>query len=423
MKVLLVNTYDRGGAANSCKRLHYGLLTKNIDSKILLRHKENHWSETFIYMQPHYQPSLSVRIINKIKRLLKKPFSFKTEREQKFLADRTSGLEMFSFPKSRIDITTADLYHEADIINLHWVANFLDFQSFFQKSKKPVVWTLHDMNPLSGGDHYEEKFLGIDEAGFPKRREISAEEGRFSAENLMIKKKVLARVNNLTIVAPSKWLAAEAAKSEVFKGKKVLHIPYGLDSKIFYPKDRNKSRELFNIPEEKKVILFVADSLVKNRKGLVFLKKAFELLKGENFLLCAVGSMPGDAETGKNILELGIIEGEEHMCAAYSAADVFVIPSLMDNLPNTALESIMCGTPVIGFPVGGIPEIVSNGENGLVTKEISVNSLHQTLVEFFNSIESFSREKIREDAVKKFDSKIQADRYISLFQEILEESQ
>jgi glycosyltransferase involved in cell wall biosynthesis len=110
------------------------------------------------------------------------------------------------------------------------------------------------------------------------------------------------------------------------------------------------------------------------------------------------------------------------MSIAYSASDVFVIPSLMDNLPNTVLESLMCGTPVIGFPVGGIPDMIQDGENGLLTQDISVSSLLETLIKFLNSSELFDRNKIRENAVKKYDQKLQAGSYIKLFDSILKET-
>jgi len=424
LKILIVNTFDKGGAANSCKRLHLELLSKNIESECLLKSKQNNWSNSFIYSfkPPAKWFSTSDKIKNKVKRILRE-FEFyspqiKKDEIKEFLSFRSTGLEIFSFPNSGIDITQSDDYKKADIINLHWVANFLDYQSFFKKNIKPVVWTLHDMNPFSGGEHYEEKYLGIDKFGFPIRRQVSEEEMTIANKNIEIKKQALSKVNNLTIVAPSEWLAEEARKSEVFKNYPVLCIPYGLDDEIYAPRDQNYSRDLLGIPKDKKVILFVADSISNSRKGFAYLKMAFQQLANENVVLCAIGQKNSELELIDNILELGPIYDERLMSVAYSAADVFVIPSLMDNLPNTVLESIMCGTPVIGFPVGGIPEMIIDGKNGLITKEISVNSLVETLTDFLDKPESFNKDEIRADALKKYDQKIQAERYISLFKEI-----
>jgi len=331
-------------------------------------------------------------------------------------------LELYSFPNSNVDITETDLYKEADVVNLHWVANFLDFESFFRKNNKPVVWTLHDMNPFSGGEHYEERFLGIDENGNPIERKKTEKEIKFSNQNLILKKEILSQVDNLILVAPSKWLFEEAQKSEVFKNFKIHYVPYGLDPKIFKPRNQNYSRDILNIPQGKKVVLFVADSISNNRKGFIYLKKAIEQLNDSNLVLCAIGSKNSSIKSFENIIELGSIKDERLMSIAYSAADVFVIPSLMDNLPNTVLESLMCGTPVIGFPVGGITDMIQDGENGFLTDEISVESLKSTLSKFLTAENNFDRMSIRENAVGKYDQKIQADNYIRLFNNILDKS-
>ncbi len=424
MKILIVNTYDKGGAANSCKRLHLGLLIEGVASNVLLRFKQNNWVNSVCFKEPQKKSTWFDKVENNLKRILKafklysKVDASKRD-EQLFLNQRVNGLEMFSFPNSDFDITQSEIYKKADIINLHWVANFLNYETFFETNKKPVVWTLHDMNPLTGGEHYLEVNLDCDEFGFPIVRKVSDEELKVSKRNIELKKKAIANFNNLTIVAPSEWLAAEARKSEVFKYKKVYCIPYGIDSEVFAPRDKNYSREILNIPKDKKVILFVADSMDNKRKGFIYLKKAFEQLENSNLVLCAIGNKSSDLKSMENIYELGQIFDERLMSIAYSAADVFVIPSLMDNLPNTVLESLMCGTPVIGFPVGGIPDMIQDGVNGFITKEISVDSLAETINKFLNNKSCFDNTEIWKNAFKKYDQKIQAKKYIELFDSIL----
>jgi glycosyltransferase involved in cell wall biosynthesis len=424
MKVLVVNTYDKGGAANSCKRLHLGFLFEGITSNVLLRFKQNNWPKSVCFKQAQKKLTFLDKAENKAKLILKElklysEIDVSKRKCQQFLSQRDKKLEMFSFPNSDFDITKSEFYKEADIINLHWVANFLDYETFFERNKKPVVWTLHDMNPFTGGEHYLEEFLGIDVAGHPIGRNLSQEEKRVAKENVAIKTLALLAVDNLTIVAPSEWLAEEARKSETFKGRPIFCIPYGLDSEIFAPRDKNYSREVLNIPKEKKVILFVADSIDNNRKGFIFLKKAFEQLANSDLVLCAIGNKNSELESIDNIYELGPIYDERLMSIAYSAADVFVIPSIMDNLPNTVLESLMCGTPVIGFPVGGIPDMIQDNENGFITEEISVDSLVKTLNKFLSNPSCFNRFEIRENALKKYDQKVQAQKYIDLFGDIL----
>jgi glycosyltransferase involved in cell wall biosynthesis len=424
MKILIVNTYDKGGAANACLRLHEGLLLEGVDSQVLLKRKQKPLPQTFQFHQTFKPKNKFRKLIQKGLRflhdmgILKKP---KQSQKQLFLNQREAGLELFSFPHSNFDITTSPLYQEADIINLHWVANFLDYESFFRKNTKPVVWTLHDMNPFTGGQHYLETFLGIDESGSPIKRVLADEETQVSKENLMIKENSIKSTSNITVVTPSKWLCQAAKESDMFSAKKIYHIPYGLDSKVFQPRDRDYSRDILNIPKNKKVILFVADSISNHRKGYAYLKKALEMKGRDDVVLCAVGSKKSTLEFVNNTIELGAIVDERLMSIVYSAADVFVIPSLMDNLPNTVLESLMCGTPIIGFPIGGIPDMIQHGENGLLTKQISSDALSETINEFFNSIHNFDRTLIRKNAREKYNLEIQAKAYLKLFQTVLQQ--
>ncbi len=423
MNVLIVNTYDVGGAANACLRLHQGLLHEGVDASVLLKEKRKTNYNTYQFKPEVIKLSRWQKLKNKLKSLLNSISVSKHTpvlTKSAFLKDRAKELEWFSYPNSNYDITTSLLYQQADIINLHWVSDFLDYSSFFEKNTKPVVWTLHDMNPFTGGEHYSEDYCGIDDSGFPITRTITALEQEIFIRNIEIKQRALKPINNLTIVAPSKWLAEEAKKSLVFSSKSVLHIPYGLDSNIFMPRDRNYSRSVFNIPFDKKVLVFVADSISSHRKGFAYLQRAFQQLKRDDVVLCAIGDSNDTLDVGNNIIELGPIYDERLMSMVYSAADAFIIPSLMDNLPNTVLESLMCGTPVIGFPVGGIPDMIYNGQNGLISKDISVSSLLESLNLFFEMDGTFDRAKIRDEAVKDYNLSVQANRYVNLFKSLLQ---
>lgn len=416
MKILMVNTSDKGGAANSCLRLHKGLIIRNIESKILLKYKFKNHFNTFAFYTKRTKSILLQKLLNKLKRKLFKL----TSDTEKFLVSRNPQLEMFSFPSSDTNIINTNLYREADIINLHWVANFVDFETFFEKNTKPVIWTLHDMNAFTGGEHYQEEYMGIDNSGHPKRRQVGEYEKRVSAKNLSLKMEALKNIKNLTIVAPSLWLVNEAKKSKLFQNREVLHIPYGIDKKNFAPRDKSFARDLLGIPKDKKVILFVAESINNSRKGFIYLREAFKKLSIPDVTLCAIGSTNGElTQEVDNLIDLGSIDDERLMSVAYSSADVFVIPSLMDNLPNTVLESLMCGTPVIGFPVGGITDMIKSGINGYLAEDISVDSLLDTLVDFLHGKDTFDRDLIRENAVLEYDLDIQASKYESLFKEKL----
>ena len=419
MNPLLINTYDKYGAATACLRLHEGLLQQNIKSKVLLRNKTNsNIPETYQISLQAIERSLKTKITTKTLNILKELKLYKPKSDN-FISNRPEGLEMFSYPNSKINLLKSDLYQNADIINLHWVAEFLDYKSFFQNNKKPVVWTLHDQNPFTGGEHYTEKYLGIDKNGYPIKRNLSNTEKNKFNEIIKIKQDALANVEDLHIVALCNWMANEVKQSEVFGKYPVNIIPNGIDSTIFKPRNKAYSRELLNIPQNKKVILFVADSISNQRKGYVYLERAFEQIKNKDVILCSIGAKSSTLKTNKNVIELGHVSDEMLMSIIYSAADIFVIPSLMDNLPNTVLESILCGTPVIGFPIGGIPDMVQDRENGYLTKEISVQALVETLNKFIETSEMFDNDTIRKNAVKKYDLQVQAKNYIKLYEQIL----
>ena len=337
---------------------------------------------------------------------------------------RPKGLEYYSFPQSSFDITKTSAYKDADIINLHWVADFLDWKSFFKRNTKPVVWTLHDQNPFLGIDHYDERFLGIDDRGHPIPRERTALEQKIEARVCAMKKEILSQVDNLSIVTPSKWLYESSRKSELFGRFPHHHIPYGYDTSIFKPYDKRFCREVLGLPQDKILLLFVSDLVGNNRKGFAYLLRAIEQLN-ESMLakvsLCAIGAggIASNSKYAESVTQLGQIHDERLMAMAYSAADAFVIPSLEDNLPNTMIESLLCGTPVIGFNTGGIPESVVDGVNGYICPEISVSGLITTIEKFIDKPHTFEEEEIASRAKEQYGLEKQAEAYASLFGRIL----
>tara|TARA_R110002096_G_scaffold256795_1_gene450101 strand:+ start:6565 stop:7830 length:1266 start_codon:yes stop_codon:yes gene_type:complete len=419
MKPLLINTYEKGGAGAACVRLHKTLLEKGVGSKLLLKHKPSkNIQEAYYDVAINIDSGLSSKFKSKANRLFKK-LGFNAKSESSVINPRDTNLEMFSYPSSRFNLKSSQLFEEADIINLHWVSDFIDYKSFFKDMDKPIVWTIHDMNPFSGGEHYLEDYIGMDENGYPIKRVITEKELQLFSKIIDLKKEAMNNLNNLHIVTLCDWMTEEVKKSDVFKKANIHLIPNGIDSEIFKPKDFYKSRELLNLPLDKKVILFVSDALAKTRKGYSFLQKAFQLLEDEDVILCSIGDNANIVNENTQIVELGYIDNDELMSMAYSAADVFVIPSLMDNLPNTVIESIMCGTPVIGFPIGGIPDMIEDGVNGYITKEISALSLNKAIIKFLNHPNHFNTGNIRENAVKKYNKNIQATEYINLFEKII----
>lgn len=421
MKILLINTVDAGGAANSCIRLHLGLIGVEIQSKLLLRKKTKNTINTNQYQ---HNPSLKQKLLNRANSSLKRVsinLNIKEKKIKKFIDNRSSGLELYSFPFSNCDITKTKEYKEADIVHLHWVSGFLDWESFFQKNTKPIVWTLHDQNPFLGGEHYAERYLGMDEFGVPVVRNYTNDELVMDEKLLKIKKASLVGSTNINIVCPSQWLLTSSKDSMLFKSYNHHLIPYGVSSDVFRPYNKGFCKNILGLNESKISILFVADSLLNNRKGFRYLQRAIDFLVKDfnvDVEFCAIGS-GSEEHQDVNIKHLGVFKDDRMMAIAYNSADIFIIPSLEDNLPNTMIEALLCGTPVIGFPTGGILETIQNGFNGIVCEEISVRSLASCIKRFlFGKIE-FNRDEIAIDAKGKYNLKKQALAYKELYTKIL----
>ena len=423
MKILLINTYDFGGAAKACIRLHLGLIELNINSNLLLKesiYNLNHSSD--------FVPKIDFRqrVRFKINVLLKKYFNInsKFDKARFFLQIRPKGLEMFSFPFSPYDLTKCELYSDADIIHLHWVADFLDWKSFFAKNKKPVIWTLHDENPFTGGEHYQEKHFGIDKKGNPIPRVYLKEELNIELKILKEKKSAIKNTSNIHIVCPSKWLLEKSKNSSLFKRFPHYLIQYGFPTHIYKPISKIEARSKLSIPLDKTVLLFVADSLSNKRKGFEFLLSALKSIDNrimDNILLCSVGKADF-IDKYSNHLHFGKIDDEETIALIYSAANLFIIPSLEDNFPNTMIESLLCGTPVVGFNIGGIPDVIKDGINGFLCEEISVTSLKKTIEKAVNNLHLINNSDIAITAKNKFALIKQATEYSNLYKSVLKKT-
>lgn len=419
MKPLLVNTYQNGGAGNACSRLHAALLGENIDAQLLVKKGAGHRvavmpqnDHTGMYEKLRYKIDFF------LKELKLKPRKKKLQIEYEVFADNRvkEGLEHFSLPNSNIDITRASCYQSADIINLHWVSGFVDHGSFFQENRKPLVWTLHDMNPFLYGNHYLEPYFGISTDGYPIKRVVTAQEQKFAS---LIKKEKQRMFrsggSDIFFVCLCKWMQRELAKSDLFSKNPTTIIENSVDTSIFQNRNKEFARELLGLPADKLLFLFVSESLSNNRKGLPFLVKAMERFHADDALFCSVGC---GSIMDPSILSLGSITDERMMSVVYSAADAFIIPSIEDNTPNTILESLCCGTPVIGFPVGGIPELVDS-DSGILAQEVSVEALACALTAFMENPRQFDSLRIQEKAHIRFAMKRQALQYVELYQRLL----
>jgi glycosyltransferase involved in cell wall biosynthesis len=302
-----------------------------------------------------------------------------------------------------------------DVWNLHWVSWFLDWETLlpWMAERAPIVWTLHDLNPLKGIWHYE-----------PLPEECTTKRMALEAKAVEMKRRALAKVptDRLTFVGPSRWMVDACRKSPVTANFPTVHIPYGLDTEVFSPRDRTVLRKIYGIPENALVIGFIADNLNDPRKGMRSLQSALEVLSRHypDIQLITVGN--GSLQSGGlRHTHLGPLHNDTLLSYFYAACDLFVCPSLQDNLPNTVIESLACGTPVLGYKTGGIPDMVKDGHNGGIVEQIgSAEDFSRALIDCLSSRELLGGMKVhaREVAMENYDESIQATSYIREYRTI-----
>lgn len=331
MNVLILSTFEHtGGAAIAANRLLHALNNNGVDASMLCR-KNITWGP---------------------KALRKQSWSSIAERLAIWAAKGFSAKGIWTTDPALFgqDITATKEFMEADVIHLHWInQGFLSLDTIrrITESGKRIVWTMHDEWPLESVWHYTEGVMP--RAPFDKRA-------------LSMKQDILAR-KNITFVACSEWLARIARQKPLGKGQEIISIPNPIDTSLFRPiDDKMKARELLKLPKDKKIALFVSQNVNDERKGIRYLDKAQRLL-GDNIVTIAPGR------------DIPYISGAKNMALLYACADTFVTPSLQDNLPNTIMEAMACGTPCVGFNAGGIPEMIDHKLNGYVAEYRNADDL------------------------------------------------
>lgn len=368
MNILLVSNAVIGGAGKACLRLANALnKQEGVEARILILEGKSDPSKGIYAHYPSVSKLFLKQLTSTPRRILNK---------WRFGALRKN----LRVPKTVHDISNHELMEWADVINLHWVADFVDYRSFFRNVHKPILWTMHDMLPFSGGYHYEiEKPTGADQVV------LKIEEY----------KRTCVSKANLRILAPSQWLLEASKEHRVFSDFPHRRIFNTLDLSMYKPFDSVFSRTALNLPLNKRVIVFSADGLSNRRKGFQLLQEALNLIDLSQFHLLILGRgqvhIPSEVETTR----IGHLSDELSMAIAYNASDISVIPSLEDNMPNAVIESLACGCPVVAFPTGGIPELVKTGKTGILCDFASAEELAEAIKRALDL--DFNKEELRKE--------------------------
>lgn len=420
-KVVHLSTYDiAGGAARAAYRLHDGLRKAGVDSSMFVR--EARTSDASVIK---FEPTATF-----CKRAERRIRREQIERKLRPAIPADShNVEPFRTDRSEYGADILSKLPPYEILNLHWIADFVDYPSFFGALSKNtrIVWTLHDMNAFTGGCHYD---LGcgryLSQCGDCPQL-VAAGPNDLSHEIWTRKKALFEELSpeQIHFAAPSTWLAEEVQRSPILGRFPVSVIPYGLDLTEFSPRDVSSAREVFGIPPKAKVILFVADGLPLFRKGFEVLVRALEHIRAwvPDLHLVTVGHNSPDLGHHIPHSYLGHINSDRLLSNIYSAADLLVIPSLQDNFPNTVLESMACGTPVVGFEVGGIPDMIQHCQTGMLVRSGEARALGSAMSELLQNPERRMAlgANCRQYALTHFSLEEQAERYCQLYTEILNE--
>jgi len=417
MKILHINSTTKGGAAIATIRIHEGLLNLGYDSNLLtLEHSKKNIHKHYMY-DGIITSSFPTYPILSLKNLIKEKIFQKYEKKRKIYLDGLNyrkqlktplkngsfnSFSLFSFPDSIYDITSLEIYKNADLIHLHWVSEFIDIPSFFSIINKPIVWTLHDSNPFMGGFHH------VDDLNNNLKSHQYIEN-----EIMLLKYKYINTVKHLKVVSPSNWLCEDAKKSKIFREREVLVIRNGVNNNIFSIKNKIKCREVLNLPSDRKIFLVISSDLNDYRKGLDIVFDSIKEIKYDGlFLFCGSNFLFNES---KKVKYFGEVFDEKLISILYSAVDFTIIPSRLDNLPNILIESMMCGTPVITFDVSDFKLIFQENKFGILVEEMNSKSLAKAINEIFDNHTTYNEIDIRDYALSLFDIEKTCFNYIDIY--------
>jgi glycosyltransferase involved in cell wall biosynthesis len=404
MKILHINQSDvGGGAAIAGYRLHQGLLEQGIDSKLLVGTVKLDSDRISTFPRKQRIEKQLFRITNRL------------------------GLNYINLVSS-FDIPKHKFYQDADILNFHNLhTGYFNYLAIPRLTEaKPTFFTLHDMWSFTGHCAYSydcDKWkIGCGKCPYPDTYPA------IYRDNTRLEWKLKDWVyskSNITIVAPSRWLT-EQAKASMLNRFPIHHIPHGINTNAYQPLDPLLCRNLLGIPENKKVLLFGAESLKDSRKGGDLLLKALQMLpqslKSETIILTfGSGGETIASQIDTPTINLGYVSSDRLKSLAFSAADLFIFPTRADNLPLVLQESMASGTPMVSFDIGGVSDLVRHNITGYLAKPEDTQDFSNGIVNLLedDQLRQTMSQNCRKIALEEYNLERQAKRYIELYQEVL----
>lgn len=415
MRVLIINTSERtGGAAIAASRLMDALKDSGIKAKMLVRDKQS--------------DRITVVALKKSWRHI---WNFVWERFIIWKANHFKKTNLFAvdIANTGTDITSLPEFRQADVIHLHWVnQGMLSLKNIRKilESGKPVVWTMHDMWPITGICHHAETCTNYTSNCHDCPLLHKGNKTDLSYR-IFRKKQKLYQNANITFIACSRWLESQAKKSALTQGHKITSLPNPINTSLFRPTDKKEARQKLHLPTGKKLLMFSSMKITDKRKGIDYLVEACRLIQekypeaGKELAVVVVGKQSQQYESlfPFPIHCIDYVSGEREIADIYNAIDLFVTPSLMENLPNTIMEAMSCGIPCVGFNIGGIPEMIDHLHNGYVAQYKSAEDLANGICWSLNESDYKSlSEAARRKVLSSYSEHTVAMKYIHIYNQI-----
>ncbi len=417
MNILLASSHDiEGGAARAAYRLHQGLQQIGVSSQMLVQAKTSGDSSI---VAPKTQVEQGIA---------KARLTFDALPLKRYQHRQATTFSVQWLPEN---IAKRINQLNPDLVNLHWINDaFVQIESI-AKLNRPIVWSLHDMWAFTGGCHYTEECDRYTQScgscpqlQSPKVQDLS--------RSVWQRKAKAWKSTNLTIVALSQWLANCARSSSLFRQSRIEVIPNGLDITRYRPIAQSFAREVLGLPQDKHLALFGAMAATSDRrKGFHLLQPALQSLAqsgwSDSLELVVFGAdrPQHPPEFGMKVHYLGSFRDDLSLALLYSAADVFILPSIQENLANTIMEAMACGTPCVAFEIGGMPDLIEHQKTGYLAQPYWIDDLALGIAW---TIEDRDRQhrlsgRCREKVEQEFTQARQAERYQALFEEVIQADQ
>lgn len=418
MRVLQIAANDiRGGASLAGYRLHQALRAMGCQSEMLVGRK--------------YSDDSSVRSVEKSMKLNRRIGRFYRRtlirgRTRYYKNRKANHCERFDDDRSELGLDLLHQLGEYDVYFLNWVNGLIDYTSFFRfcaENRLNLVWRMPDMTAFTGGCCYAWECTGY-RTGCGQCPQLCSTKKKDLSYQIYSRKKMaldFLSSKQMHIVALNRWMVSHKELSPMLSRFQHVIIPNGVDPD-FSPVDKIEAKRVLGIKPEAKVVAFAANTLTnvrKNLKGLLAtLKKLADM---PDLLVLAIGNSESLGPIDIPYKTLGYLSDVKELSTAYSAADLFVTSALEDNQPNTVLEAMACGTPVVGFNVGGISEMVEENVTGVLVPRADNEGLASCISELLGN------ERLRKDMSKRclvrvrerYSRVTQASSYYTLFERIL----